>query len=173
VTPSSSTSTSTSDRRAGDRWTPIVALAAVLGTVAAAAGGCAKSPTAIDITVSADPTVPAVAILQVTMVQPANPAGATMGLFRSLLPDTDASAEPFQFPAHVTFGAPAAENGEADLTVEAIDYLGTQQVFASGTAATTIRRESTVGASVLLHPVAVAPPTGSDAGARDSGPDAP
>jgi hypothetical protein len=143
------------------------------------AGGCAKSPTAIDITVSADPTVPAVAILRVTMVQPTDPAGATMGLFRSLLTDTDASAEPFQFPAHVTFGAPAAENGEADLTVEAIDYLGDQQVFASGTASTTIRRESTVGASVVMHPVVAVPPAASDAGSDggsgsgDSGPDAP
>jgi hypothetical protein len=107
------------------------------------------------------------------MVQPAEPAAPTTGLFRSLLPDTDASAEPFQFPAHVTFGAPAAENGEADLTVEAIDYLGNQQVFASGKTTTTIRRESTVGASVVLHPVVGVSPAGPDAGGGDSGPDAP
>jgi hypothetical protein len=146
---------------------PTFALVAVLGSAAAAAaaGGCAKSPTAIDITVTADPTVPAVTILRVTMVQPADPAAATMGLFRSLLTDTDASAEPFHFPSHVTFGAPAAENGEAELTVEAVDYLDNQQVFASGTASTTIRRESTVGASVVMHPVVVVvPPSASDAG---------
>jgi hypothetical protein len=142
-------------------------LSGLLGLMAAS---CARSPTNIDITVSADTTVPTIATLRVTMLQPLQPPIEVSNLFRSLLPDTEASAEPFRFPAHVILGVSQADNGTAELTVEGIDYDNNELVLASGTATTTVKREATVPASVLLHAVE-AVPTAPDAGG-DGRPDA-
>ena len=62
--------------------------------------GCSKAPTVVLLTVSADATVPPVASIRVTLVQP---KGNAMRTFRSLLADTDAGAEPFVFPAPIEF----------------------------------------------------------------------
>lgn len=119
--------------------------------------------------------VPSIVTLRVTMVQPIAPGITVNGLFRSLLVDTDAGAEPFRFPAQVTLGVPAAVDGEATLTVEGIDYLDNERLLASGTATATVRRESTVAASVLLHPASGPSVSASapDAGSGDAAAAAP
>ena len=128
--------------------------------------GCSKAPTVVLLTVSADATVPPVASIRVTLVQP---KGNAMRTFRSLLADTDAGAEPFVFPAPIEFLFSDGVDDEATILVEGLDYMANNAVVARGMGTTHVKPQASVTAEVTIS--GVAGESSGDGGTTDGGAD--
>jgi hypothetical protein len=153
-------------------WLGTVAL--VLSGCALAGGalsGCAKDPTEILITVSADSslTLPVTSLA----VSVTDPAGRSLGggVFIYLAaPPAGAPVAPYVFPATIQVALSSdAPAGDVAITVEASDPTTTDYVLARGVGAGTVAARSTTQGAVTL--TAVAPPA-PDGGVVDGTDDA-
>jgi hypothetical protein len=135
-------------------------IAVGLGVLASAA--CAKDPTIIDITVTAEGALPSITNLTVTL----DPSGqALTGQFRSIYIDPDATITPFAFPTVLRFMVPGSPtSAHVDVIVEATDPTTSADVVARGTGQADILNGHSTVTSVML--VAV-PPTAGDGGLPD------
>ena len=159
-------------------WLGTWAMALSGATLAGGAlSGCAKDPTEILITVSADATL----TLPVTSlaVSVTDSAGTILGggMFVYLAaPPAGADVAPYVFPATIQVALLSdARAGEVAITAEASDPTTTDYVLARGVGAGTVAPRSTTQGTVTLTAVAPPPPDGGvvdgadDAAASDTG----
>jgi hypothetical protein len=105
----------------------VVCKLAIIGAVVFA--GCAKSPTDVLTTVSADATVPPLLILRVTV---SGAPGQTRGLLQSsTVGDASDRPGPFAFPLLLPASADPSFVGPVTITVDGLDW-DTQALLATG-----------------------------------------
>lgn len=145
-------------------------VAAATGLVAV--GGCAKSPTVVNVTVGADETVPSLLLLHSTITLPGAPQTAVINKIVSPYEGDGGLAGPFVFPMLFPVAVPAGWAGEVVITIDGVDWHDDATVLATGTTSATATREQTTTASVTLTPVASGGGGGGDGGALTDGGDA-
>ena len=136
-----------------------------------ALAGCAKAPTEIIVTVTADPAVTRPITSMAAYVT--DTAGLLLGggMFISLAtPPADAEVASFYFPAQLQIALKSnAAAGEVGILIEGSDPTTDGAVIARGEGAGTVAPETTTQGAVTL--LAVAPPV-VDGGVPDADPDA-
>jgi len=115
------------------------------------AAGCAKSPTGVDVQVSADDSVPPLRILRSKIARDADPATAVPNEIQSRYSsDSDADLPgPFRFPMVMPVAVPSGWSGPMTITVEGLSW-DTGAVIATGSTAATATREKTTEAALTL-----------------------
>jgi hypothetical protein len=147
-------------------------LCRLLGLAALALSGCAKSPSVIDVQITADGTVPAVLLLQSTVVRESAPS--TPSILKWVSPtggDPDAGRPGgFPFPLLLHVSVHPSWSGPVSVTVEGLDYDDPRKIIATGTTQATVVPEQTTTAALSLTGVSMG--SGGDGGGGDSGADA-
>lgn len=138
-------------------------LTAATGLVAA--GGCAKSPTVVNVTVDVDATVPSVLLLHSTITLPGAPQTGTINKIVSPYEGDGGLAAPFVFPMLFPVAVPAGWAGEVVITIDGVDWHDDTTVLATGMTSATATREQTTVAAVTLTAVATGGTGGGDGGA--------
>lgn len=125
------------------------ALAAL--AIALCAAGCAKDPTAVNVTVSADATVPPILILRTTVTDADDPTRVGSSERSSPYASDDAADRPgpFGFPVDIALTIDATFAGPVLVTVEGIDW-DTHAVTAAGSTTGTVVAQQTTAASLTL-----------------------
>ena len=134
----------------------------VLAAVLAGGAGCAKDPTSVLVTVSADAAVPPILILKSTVTTQDDLARVSTSS-RSSRNEGDAGDRPgpFVFPLELSLTVDSSQKGLVNITVEGVDW-DTYAVIASGTTMSVVVPEHNVAASVTLLRAALI--GGGDAG---------
>jgi hypothetical protein len=133
-------------------WGPLGAMGWLLASTLAPllALGCAKSPTLINVQVSADDTVPPMMILRSKIAREADPLTAVPNEILSRSYSGDAgSPDPFRFPLLLPVAVPSGWSGAMTITVEGLSW-DTGAVIATGSTAATATRETTTEAMLTL-----------------------
>jgi len=144
----------------------------LLGLAVLILSGCAKPPSAIDVHITADDTVPLVTLLRSTVVRASDPSSpAVLKWVAAGGADPDAGVGGFLFPMVLHVGIHPTWSGPVSLTVDGLDFYVTDKVIATGTTQATIVSEQTTTASLTLTGVPGGGGGAGDAGA-DSGSDA-
>jgi hypothetical protein len=133
-------------------------LAAV--TCLATAGGCAKSPTVVNVQVAVDDTVAPLVLLRSRIALQSDPAYAAINDIVSRYEGDGGLAGPFIFPMLFPVAVPTGWAGDVVITVEGLNWQD-GKVAATGTTSATATREQTTEAAVTLTGVA---PSGTDGG---------
>jgi hypothetical protein len=133
--------------------------------VALCGAGCAKDPTAVDVTVNADATAPAILLLRTTVTDADDPSRVGSSERSSPYASDDAADRPgpFGFPTDIALTIDPTFAGPVVVTVEGLDW-DTHAVIAAGSTTASVVAQTTTAASLTLTAV----PTG---GAGDGGTD--
>lgn len=127
----------------------------LLGLAALVLSGCAKPPSAIDVQITADDTVPIVTLLRSTVVRLSSPSTpATLKWVSAGGADPDAGTGGFPFPLLLHVNINPGWEGPVTLTVDGLAYDVKDKVIATGTTQATVVKEQTTTASLSLTGVA-------------------
>jgi hypothetical protein len=127
---------------------------ALVIVVAAVAFGCAKDPTAVNVTVNADATVPAILILRTTVTDADDPTRVGSSDRSSPYGSDDAADRPgpFGFPVDIPLTIDATFAGPVIVTVEGIDW-DNHAVTAAGSTTGSVVAQQTTAASLTMTAV--------------------
>jgi len=139
------------------------ALAAV--AVALCGAGCAKDPTAVNVTVYADATAPAILILRTTVTDADDPSRVGSSERSAPYASDDAADRPgpFGFPTDISLTIDPTFAGPVVVAVEGLDW-DTHAVIAAGSTTASVVAQTTTMASLTLTAV-------TTGGASDGGTD--
>lgn len=140
-------------------------LAAATGLLAA--GGCAKSPTEVNVTVEVDQTAPPIRLLHSRIALQSAPQTVAIHKIASRYEGDAGLAAPFVFPMLYPVPVPSGWAGDVVIIVNGVDWHDDTTVLATGTTSATVTRQQTTAASVTLTAVATGGGDGgvlSDAG---------
>lgn len=123
---------------------------ALLSATLAAGAGCAKDPTSVLVTVTADSAAPPILILKSTVATEDTPARvSTSDRSSNNAGDAGDRPGPFVFPLQLSLTVDSSLAGLVAITVEGIDW-DTYAVTASGTTSGVLVAGHTTAASVTL-----------------------
>jgi hypothetical protein len=134
-----------------------------VAAVALCGAGCAKDPTAVNVTVNADATVPPLLILRTTVTDADEPTRIGSSNRTSPYASDDAADRPgpFGFPYDIALTIDATFAGPVVITVEGLDW-DTNAVTAAGSTTGSVVAQQMTTASLTLTAVT----TGGDGGAN-------
>jgi len=135
----------TVDRRQASR--AVVAAAAL-----ALAGGCAKDPTSVFVTLDADPSVPPILLLRTTVASAGDPSRASSSSRVSMnAGDAADRPGPFVFPIGLPLTVDPSLAGPVVVSVEGLEWE-TNAVIAGASTHAVVEAQTVTAASLTLEP---------------------
>jgi hypothetical protein len=143
------------------RWRhALAAYGLVAGVALSASAGCAKDPTSVFVTISADADVPPVLALRNSIARADDPGGGAISEQVSIAASDAADRPgPYVFPLVLSLSVAPSYAGPVIVTIEGLDW-DTGAVNARGSTPATVAAQQTTSVSLTLAAVPLPPRDG-------------